>query len=452
MKLPELFIKQIAPLLKDDFESFIKALSADTPVSIRINNNKMEKDNIQRETIPWCSSGFYLEKRPVFTLDPLFHAGCYYVQEAGSMFLGQAIRQTLHMDNPVVLDLCAAPGGKSTHLAELLGEKSLLVSNEIIRNRNKILQENITKWGASHVVVTNNDPSDFSGLQGFFDMIVVDAPCSGEGMFRKDPLSINEWSGEQVAFCAERQRKILANVYHSLKTEGILIYSTCTYNKKENEENIQWLMDEYGFEPVRVEIDPRWGITESEAGYRFYPHKTKGEGFFLSVLQKKEEEKPVKIKTKNKSFSGKIPEEIKKWFLKESYINVRPDGNIYAFPEGFKHERNFLEEKLHVAQAGTPVAKIKGKDIIPEASLAFSVFLNKQAFVNRELDWEEAISFLRKDNQFFPDLPKGWILMTFKGYPLGWVKNMGTRVNNHYPQEWRIRMEADKSKYTVLFY
>ncbi|MDE5701230.1 MAG: RsmB/NOP family class I SAM-dependent RNA methyltransferase, partial [Bacteroides sp.] len=267
MELPVSFVDYTRSLLGDaEYGRLSEALSAEQPVSIRLNEAKypvasspLSGDGSCR--VPWTSAGFYLSRRPTFTFDPLFHAGCYYVQEASSMFVEQALRQYMSTAPVVALDLCAAPGGKSTHVRSLLPEGSLLVANEVIRNRSQILAENLTKWGHPDVVVTNNDPADFAPLTSFFDVILTDVPCSGEGMFRKDPVAVNEWSPENVDVCWQRQRRILSDIWPCLKPGGLLVYSTCTYNTKEDEENIRWMRDTFGAEILPLDIPADWNIT-----------------------------------------------------------------------------------------------------------------------------------------------------------------------------------------------
>ncbi|GAE23940.1 tRNA and rRNA cytosine-C5-methylases [Bacteroides pyogenes JCM 10003] len=299
MNLPASFINDIRSLLGDgEFENFAAALRETPPASIRMNRDKPLCGGGRaesRERVPWAAHGYYLDERLTFTFDPLFHAGVYYVQEASSMFVGQALRQ--YVTKPVVmLDLCAAPGGKSTHARSVLPEGSLLVSNEVIRNRSQVLAENLTKWGHPDVVVTNNDPADFSALPHFFDVILADVPCSGEGMFRKDAAAVDEWSPENVEICRQRQQRIVADIWPCLKPGGLLVYSTCTYNIKEDEENVRWIRRELGAESLPLDICPEWGITgnllpgDEAPVFRFLPHRTKGEGLFLAVLRKPAEE------------------------------------------------------------------------------------------------------------------------------------------------------------------
>lgn len=446
INLPAEFIIRTKALLGNSFDDLIAALETEPPVSIRLNSAKY-KGNIQLAPVPWNEAGYYLDKRPQFTFDPLFHAGCYYVQEASSMFVGQAIKQ--HTEGDIkVLDLCAAPGGKSTLIADMISKGSLLVSNEVIRSRANILAENMMKWGNPNVVVTNNDPAQIGKLDNFFDIILVDAPCSGEGMFRKDEGAISEWSVDNVKLCKERQQRILGDVWKALKPNGLLIYSTCTYNREENEENVKWIRDELGAEALPLEVKEEWQITPSFdkeiPAYRFFPHKTKGEGFFLAVLRKNDEKmhsKPLKIKGKKEK--GKIIElgaDYKKYIVnKESFTFYSKNDVWYAFPNDLYNDLLYLKSELNIISEGIGLGEFKGKDFIPNQSLAFSNYINKDAFVIYETDWKTAIAYLRKEAINLDNQPKGYILLTYQNTPLGFVKNIGNRANNLYPQEWRIR-------------
>ena len=289
---PTAFESRMRYSLGSAWDLFASAHKVSLPVTIRINPEKY-KTSQETRAVPWSAYGRYLPERPVFTLDPFFHAGAYYVQEASSMFLEQAFTQIADPKQPLmVLDLCAAPGGKSTPLLSLINQKSLLVADAVIRSRAITLQENIQKWGNSNVVVTNNDPQDFQRLEGLFDMIIIDAPCSGEGLFRKDPRAIKEWSPDQVALCSKRQRRIVADIWPTLKEDGILIYSTCTYNTLENEENLKWLKSSCDVAFLPLQLEDGWGIEtiaqDGIVGYRFYPHRVDGEGLFMAVMRKKE--------------------------------------------------------------------------------------------------------------------------------------------------------------------
>ena len=363
MDLPVSFADRTRPLLGDEeYNKLADALNGEQPVSIRLNEEKLPDSSFSlfhasSDRVPWSSTGFYLDRRLTFTFDPLFHAGCYYVQEASSMFVEQVLKQYIGETPSVMLDLCAAPGGKSTHARSVLPAGSLLVANEVIRNRSQILAENLTKWGHPGVVVTNNDPADFSCLEDFFDVILTDVPCSGEGMFRKDPVAVSEWSPENVEICWQRQRRIISDIWPSLKPGGLLIYSTCTYNTQEDEENIRWMRDEFGAEVLPVDAPTAWNITgnllsgEDFPVYRFLPHRTKGEGFFLAVLRKPEGE-TVQIRYKStvsqgkkkagalasKANAGASKEQllaVRAWLLSaEDYEFFANGMNIAAFPKG----------------------------------------------------------------------------------------------------------------------
>ncbi|NJN35547.1 MAG: RsmB/NOP family class I SAM-dependent RNA methyltransferase [Saprospiraceae bacterium] len=296
LALPTLFIEQLRPLLPNgELEDFMGALNTPPPVSIRFNPKKKlelvvfeQNLGLHTEPVAWHTEGVYLDERPIFTLDPSFHAGAYYVQEASSMFIAEALKQ--HVDfqeNIKILDLCAAPGGKSTLLAALMSDDSFLLANEVIKSRVDILKENIIKWGQPNVYVSNHDPEDFAALNGFFDVVLVDAPCSGEGMFRKDPQAAQEWSPEAVLTCSARQKRILTHAQNLVKSGGFLLYSTCTYNEFENEKNADFILENADFQPLTIKLVSDWKISKLNYGYQFFPHKTKGEGFYLSLFQKK---------------------------------------------------------------------------------------------------------------------------------------------------------------------
>lgn len=444
MNLPDDFILRTKPLLKEEWNDFVTALSSDSPTSIRLNKKKGKK--MIAPKIPWCDAGYYLDNRPQFTFDPLFHAGCYYVQEASSMFVEQALKQYIEGDVKI-LDLCAAPGGKSTLIADLLSDNSLLVSNDVIRSRANILSENISKWGNPNTVVINNDPSHIGKLKGFFDIILVDAPCSGEGMFRKDEGAISEWSVDNVKLCKERQQRILSDIWPALKPDGLLLYSTCTYNMEENEENVQWISEELGAEVLPVDIDPKWNITHSFEddipAYRFFPHKTKGEGFFFALLRKQQEEgvrTDFRRKKNEKKNRVELPDQYKDYILdKEQFVFYPKDDFWYAFKKDLFNDVYILNSSLNIISEGICLGEFKGKDFIPAQSLALSNYLDTEAFEVFDLDWKTAISYLRKEALILENMPKGYILLTYKDMLLGFVKNIGNRANNLYPQEWRIR-------------
>jgi 16S rRNA C967 or C1407 C5-methylase (RsmB/RsmF family)/NOL1/NOP2/fmu family ribosome biogenesis protein len=455
-QLPAEFVNQMKPLLKDkgEMQDFVEALSKVVPTSIRYNKFKNISNFDSTKKVKWSSDAVYLDKRPSFTADPLFHAGAYYVQEASSMFLEKALNQSIDKEeNLTVLDLCAAPGGKSTLIADVLNQNSLLVSNEVIRGRAEILSENIQKWGRDNIIITQNDPSTFGKfLPHFFDVIIVDAPCSGEGMFRKLPESIDEWSIQNVQLCASRQQRILNDVWTSLRPGGILIYSTCTYNKSENEDNLLKFRNENEFESLQLKIEVEWNIKESETeglyGYRFYPHKLQGEGFFLSVLRKPGVGSR-KIPNIKKTVFNKVKDltALENWFIDEENISFLEKNNlIFAFPNVMKDEFNAVNSILNCLYSGCNVAEIGRKGLIPTHSLALWHRIHKNGFICNEIGMEDALKYLRTEQPGMESISEkdGFQLLTYKGLGLGWIKKIANRINNYYPKEWKIRMSVEK--------
>jgi NOL1/NOP2/sun family putative RNA methylase len=411
------------------------------PVSIRLHPKKSAPLPEYREHVPWCQTGRYLEERPAFTLDPHFHAGAYYVQEASSMFLAQLAPLFKEQGIKRVLDLCAAPGGKSTLLAELLPQEGILVANEVIRSRVAVLAENMAKWGYPNVAVTNNDAKDFAALPHYFDAVLVDAPCSGEGMFRKEPDAVKMWSPEAVQLCAERQRRIVADVWEALRPGGYLIYSTCTFNRIENEENVEWICARLGAGKCSVHIDPAWGVLEQEWCYRFLPNRLKGEGFFFALLQKKPKHSTGSQKQictrKVTPVGGQHAPVGWAW---DGY-NLFAKGNLVkALPAALAPEMFELERYLRVVQSGVAVARIKGGNSIPEADLALSPIMRPDAFPVVEVDLIAARRSLAREVLVLKDAPLGYLLVMYKGSNLGFAKNIGSRLNNLYPRSRRIRM------------
>lgn len=448
MNLPDAFSTEIKKQLGASFDSFAESLQQQSPVSIRINPSRYNSE-FNHQSVPWSSNGYYLPERPTFTLDPHFHAGAYYVQEASSMFLEQAVLQSTDISQYLnVLDLCAAPGGKSTHLLSLISQNSLLVSNEVIRSRSNILAENITKWGNANVIVTNNEASSFQSLPGFFDLIVVDAPCSGEGLFRKDHEAMKEWSPQNIDLCYKRQRKILAEIWPALKENGILIYCTCTYNKLENEENLKWLSEQNEIDFIELNIPDDWGIEKVEEGkikgYRFYPHRLQGEGFFLSVVRKKPDSSDAKARHRGKPKINplkNIPPQISEWVHDPSqYIFFQWNDLISFFPQSKINETQLILDNLSIVSTGTKAATVKHNKYIPEHALALSKGLNLSEIYSLPLSLEESLSYLRKNTIVRDETKKGFALVTYKSFPLGWVNVIPNRINNLYPPNWRIRM------------
>jgi len=445
--LPASFENRMSRILGPEFPAFINSLSADILHSIRINPKK-NLALAEPKAVPTCPTGYYLPKRPIYTLDPLLHTGHYYVQESSSMFLGQFLLQSKKKFLKV-LDLCAAPGGKSTHLSAILPKDALLVSNEVIHSRALVLSENLKKWGNPNVIVTCCDPRDFSRLPGFFDLIVVDAPCSGEGLFRRDPSAIEEWSEANAAHCAQRQRRILADVWPALAEEGMLVYSTCTFNPAENEENISWLSETKNTEPVVLQLEDDWGVVTTEASgtpcYRFYPHKVGGEGYFTAAVIKKEEaETSFRNKTKAALPLASKSEQllVGELLLKLPLAMVKFEETFLAFPEALLPELEFIKSSLRIVHAGIKAGEIKQGQLIPAHELAISTVANKSLYPTIDLTLEQAISYLKRDDFHIDFGERGWNLITYRHQPLGWAKNIGNRFNNSYPKEWRIRMST----------
>lgn len=457
MTPPEAFIDHIKPYLSEaELAQFLSTLTETDPaVSIRLNPHKQASvlPDVPFTPVGWCPEGRYLEHRPQFTLDPLLHSGAYYVQEASSMFLAHVLRT--FVDAPVrALDLCAAPGGKSTVALSVLPEGSTLVSNEIDRRRARILAENIQKWGSPNVCVTANAPADFSRLTSVFDVIITDVPCSGEGMFRKDPGAIAEWNPQKVRDCSALQRQILTQIWPTLRPGGLLVYSTCTFNVHEDEEQLQFLCDELGAELLTIPVDPSWHIhpalcgsfaplVKPESACRFMPHYTRGEGLFMAALRKPESlsdgaspyrfPKPLK--------SQKDVAHLASWVNQDATVITSADGVIRAIPDALLPVYQALtDQHLYLLHAGVELATQKGRDFIPAHALALSTALSTSDFRLQTLDLPEALTYLRRENIVLPpDTPRGYVLLTHQGLPLGFVKNLGNRTNSLYPTEWRIR-------------
>lgn len=440
-------------LLGAEYSAFEAALQEPAPVSIRFHSHKKPAsgpaDAGVGQPVPWHPRGYYLPERPVFTLDPLLHAGAYYVQEASSMFVYEATRQTTDFSQPLkVLDLCAAPGGKSTLLADLLGPDSLLVANEVIQSRVGILRENLERWGLPNIAVVSADVEAFGELSGWFDLVLADAPCSGEGLFRKDADARDEWSPAHVGLCAARQRRILAAAVETLAPGGVLLYSTCTYNRQENEENVAWLRAEFGLQSIALDLPQSWGIVENDRQYHFYPHRLRGEGFFLAALRKNEAPAPrLSLPTSFRSLKplpkAQLPE-MQKWMGQSADFRyfLTPAGDVLALPAALEAHYLLLDKHLKNKWFGVRVGQFKGKDFAPDHALALSTAVSEE-LPRIDLSKEQALLFLKKETfDLPPEAPKGWALAAYRGLALGWIKVLPNRMNNYLPAERRIRMEV----------
>lgn len=514
--LPAEFVTSTRSMMGDGlYDSFAKALADEPPVSIRVNRSKTTAVPTAADgggRVPWCDDGYYLPARPDFTFDPLLHAGHYYVQEASSMFVHRVISQ--YVTSPVLmLDLCAAPGGKSTAALGALPAGSMLMTNEPMRQRAQILKENIQKWGCPEVIVTNNYPRDYARSGLTFDVILCDVPCSGEGMFRKDSGAIGEWSPQNVDSCSRLQREIVADAWRCLRPGGLMIYSTCTFNTAENEENVRWACAELGATVLPVDTSDEWCIGGSllpgfsEPVYRFIPGCTRGEGLFCAVMRKDAdnnstiaddtsiikgwaagsgaEERPLagsqkagkkggargndataRLRTMIAASSGRqegaadiLPETFKLLTASSaaspsssekfspasgkasaSSSEKSASDTILALPPTLVPVYETASRSLNILSAGITVGHFKGRDLIPDQSLALSTALTPGAFPSADLTYAQAVAYLRKEAVTLPpDTPRGLVLVRFHGAPLGFVKNIGTRANNLYPPEWKIK-------------
>jgi 16S rRNA C967 or C1407 C5-methylase (RsmB/RsmF family)/NOL1/NOP2/fmu family ribosome biogenesis protein len=454
MKLKADFLQSIEHCQGFDEEAFIASHHSLPVVSIRINQAKVNScadvidvANVDSQ-VPWCDGAFVLKERPSFTLDPLFHAGSYYVQEASSMFLQHVVNQLF--DDGIrykALDLCAAPGGKSTLLAGMQ-QFGLIVSNEIIQSRVSVLQENIIKWGELKVLVTNNDPNDFQRLPGYFDFVVVDAPCSGSGLFRKDEKAMTEWNADLVDFCAARQKRILHAASETLADGGYLFYSTCSFSEQENEANLDYLIDTGLFESVAIPVEESWNIVHAISekhgahGYRFYPHKIKGEGFFCAVLRRTglSSTNSISYPTLPKSLTLKI--DLGHWVRGAEQLHFfQKSEEVFAFDAENAHELGMIASVLKLRKSGLRLGEMIRDEFIPNHELAMST-VRSSLIPHVDLDLKQALQYLRRETLDLGDVPKGWLLVQYKDVALGWIKQVQGKAKNHYPLNWRILMRG----------
>ncbi|PIE88063.1 MAG: rRNA methyltransferase [Bacteroidetes bacterium] len=448
MQFPEDFRAQYAALYGEaDFEAFTSSFEEEVPVSIRVNPLKWPH-RVPLEPVPWASNAFLLAQRPLFACDPLWHSGAYYVQDASSMFLEHLFNELpLEAEHPVVLDLCGAPGGKATHLAALLGKKGgLLVANESIASRAAILAENLRKWGSPDVLVTNNDPAALGKLEGLFDVIVADVPCSGEGLFRKNPAAMSQWSLSHVALCAARQQRIIADVWPALKPGGFLIYSTCTFNALENEENLRWISRTYEAEPVAISVDQAWNLVPSRvaeiSGWHFFPHRVPGEGFFIAAFRKSTGKRWRPPRKSTLRTMSPLP----KGVLDGTTLFTAPlvltewKGKAMAINPRWLTLTDYLHSHLKVSHTGVAVGSISGRGWVAGHDLYLSPLLARDYLEPYALKEDEVLRFLAKEHFMPSGLVKGErYLATYRGVNMGGFKYLGNRVNTSFPTEWRLR-------------
>ena len=454
--LPDAFCDRIKSTYSDA-EEFIKAISIDPILSVRLNCSKWSDGLLDiGAPVPWCEEGRYLANRPQFTLNPAFHAGAFYVQEASSMSYSialDAIETKLPL-SPTCLDLCSAPGGKATLILSKLGRRGVVVANEVVRTRAWILMENIAKWGCPSAIVTNKTAQEISASGCHFDFIAVDAPCSGEGMFRKDDVAVAEWTPRAASDCAARQKEILQAIWPALQSGGFMIYSTCTFNPDENERNMEWAVKELGAEVLPLDMPQGVGITtvtfEGGEGYSFLPHKVKGEGFFICLLQKKTDAPSIPTTAPRRDKRTKASRtSLKETTTGREYVNdsrlfVKED-EVIAFPIDRADRMYTLTDALTPIWAGTAVCTVmtkKGKtETNPSPELPLSLSFNRRSVPCINVDCENALKFLHGDTDLkLPDGQDGWNVICYNDLPLGLIKRIGSRANNYWPKEWRIRM------------
>lgn len=449
LPFPPDFSEHLSKQVGVDAQHLLQVLNTDAPTSIRLNKRKAAPDFGSLPPVPWSQTGKYLSVRPAFHLDPHWHSGAYYVQEASSMFLEYVIQQISHGQNLRVLDLCAAPGGKSLIIADCLDNNSLLVSNEVIKTRVPALKENTERWGAVNTLITSQDAKDFQRLPAFFDLIVVDAPCSGSGLFRKEPESRKEWSMTNVLHCAERQGRILHDVLPALKSNGLLIYATCSYSYEENEAQIAWLQKKYQMTNVRIPIPDDWGIIETIGeegayGYRFYPDHLQGEGFFLSVLQLQETIPSTLIPRDGtnaytlaaKDINAELHQHVNCKFDPTFFVNK--EGIYHLLPKAIEDAAIMVGNRMAVKYFGVEAGSMKGKQFIPGHGLAMSGCYASETELT-DVNLQHSLRYLRREDLPAELFPEGWSLITYGGNVLGWIKKIPHRINNYYPMGYRLR-------------
>ena len=449
--LPVAFEERMRKQLgEEEAERLFEALNGESPVAIRLNPMKCGDSGVwsNGEQVGWSRYGRKLKERPLFTLDTAFHAGAYYVQEAASQFIDYLLSKE-ELQGKRVLDMCAAPGGKTTIYSTAVGESGLVVANEYVRSRANVLADNVRKWGMGNVLVTNNSPEHLAQFEGWFDVVAVDAPCSGEGMFRKEEVAREDWSNEAVKMCVARQLSIVREAWQSLRDGGLFIYSTCTFNDEEDEGVLRNFIEERGdvFVPSeRVDTDDAWGVVRGEVGpfqtFRFFPHKCDSEGLFVAVARKAEDTTQRTPKARKKvmqEVDKNSRKELMQWLQSpDKYIFATVADTVYAYrAEQFKAVQA-LSESLTAIYSGVAMGQIfKGK-LKPDWALSQYVGLERGAVAVEELDEERALDYLRKRDISVGEMREGINLLTHNGLSLGFAKRVGTRCNNLYPNSLKI--------------
>jgi 16S rRNA C967 or C1407 C5-methylase (RsmB/RsmF family)/NOL1/NOP2/fmu family ribosome biogenesis protein len=443
--LPRAFTDRIRSQFGAEADTLIRSLDHPAETSVRINKRKPAGLSLEMDgQVPWCDDGFYLRSRPVFTLDPLLHAGCYYPQESSSMFLQYAIKQLFGDRKELTcLDFCAAPGGKSLILADFLQGRGRLISNEVNKTRNAVLREVLTKWGVDNVVVTSSQAPALATLKGYFDCVLIDAPCSGEGMFRKDHEARLEWTPAAVQVCSATQKDILSQLMRTVASGGFLIYSTCTFSQEENQDSCRLILDSGCFESVRLDIKLFQEIAEIAEdgfyGYQFLPHKVRGEGFFMSVFRRVDEPERF-VEREQKLFRPLAKQDaikLKEWGINQQDLIADKYDSLWKCPFTIS-ELNTLSSALYITSPGVEFGKIIRDEFIPAHPYAMT--LSEDGFERIYLDDADAVKYLRGES-LITNAERGWYRIFFRNVALGWVKCVGGRCNNYYPKEYRIKMK-----------
>ena len=441
MNLPEAFIEQLRELLPDEWQALCEAVTTSEPaVAVRVNDARGMLVPADARRVPWCDRGFYLVDRPSFTFDTDWHAGHYYVQDASSMFIAHVIRHFIH--EPVrYLDLCAAPGGKTTAAIQALPQQSLVVANEIVPSRARVLADNVIRWGNPCCMVTSNAPAQLSRLTHFFDVIAADVPCSGEGMMRKDAEAVAQWSPALVNQCAGRQREILTDVWQALRPGGLLIYSTCTFNPQENEEVAEFIVNDLGATSLEVPVEASWNIHPAIGsachGYRFMPHRVDGEGLFMAVFRKDGSALRQDIRIKERS-AKTDHQSCLGWLIHpDDYVLDQQGELLIAVPKSISREVAALRTSMSVLHAGVELAAVTGRKVVPRHDVAMSTGRGADVFPVCEVDYSTALRYLRGESVVI-DGPRGYVLVAHGGAVLGFANNLGNRANNLYPKPQRI--------------
>jgi 16S rRNA (cytosine1407-C5)-methyltransferase len=450
--LPPAFVERIRLQFGDESPAFLDAFETVARSSVLVNPLKAESrspfENATR--IPWNENGFLLADRPAFTLDLRLHGGHYYVQESSSMMIGFVMQQLFGENHDLnCIDLCAAPGGKSLNILNFLRGEGLLVSNEVNPLRNNILRETLCKWGALNKVVTKRNTGDFAALRGLFDFVLVDAPCSGEGMFRKDEFAVSQWSPALVKQCAATQRTILEDAWQLVAEGGFLAFSTCTFADEENAENSRWLVNECGAEKVKIPTPETWSLNETGeefSGLRFLPHKVPGEGFFISVFRKNSSSHVKSAKGLTpfwKNATADIRSIASQWLIFSDYerllINTKNEvAMVSTRSEKSAKLLDVLIKNDLATEPGLTIATLKGRDFIPEHGMAMNLLPKSEEHIV-DISMEMGLDYLRRELSDIPTERRGWLLVRSEGVILGWIKKMDNRMNNYYPVEWRVR-------------